>query len=160
MSPCLEMATLLIGADLWSKRCQHCLHLYSPSEYRTGFDQNTLQQVTTRLINIPQTKLVLLSVFDPSLAFKKSFPGNLDGLAKGEGGEVYTIQHTPYSFCIRILYPEAGDLVWEKETNDMGNRPTGNIITAATHHLPAIESLHLFEKGGSLYISDAVEYLN
>jgi hypothetical protein len=94
-------------------------------------------------------------VFDPSLAFKKSFPGNLYGLAKGEGGEVYTIQHTPYSLCIRILYPEAGDLVWEKKTNDMGNRPTGNIITAATHHLPAIESVHLFEKGGCLYISDA-----
>ena len=57
---------------------------------------------------------------------------------------------TVYSLCNRILYPEEGDLVWEEETLDMGNRPTGNIITAATHHLPAIESFHLFEKGGSL----------
>ena len=61
-----------------------------------------------------------------------------------------TLHLTVDSLCIRILYPEEGDLVWEKETLDMGNRPTGNIITAATHHLPAIESFHLFEKGGSL----------
>ncbi len=50
----------------------------------------------------------------------------------------------------RILYHEEGDLVWEKETIDMGNRPAGNIITAATHHLPAIESFHLFEKEGRM----------
>ena len=67
-----------------------------------------------------------------------------------------TLHLTVDSICIRILYPEEGDLVWEMETIDMGNRPTGNIITVATHHLPAIESFHLFEKGGSLYISDAL----
>ncbi len=29
--------------------------------------------------------------------------GNFYGLAKGGGGEVYTIQHTPYSLCIRFV---------------------------------------------------------